>query len=405
MADFSRGFRACFLLGLALLSIGAEFALPAAAGGLVRETIFDVTKYGARPDTRKESSMAFVRAWNAACKSNGPARLLVPRGDFVTAEVILQGPCKAKPLTLEIQGNILASTDLSLFTSGAWITIDDIDGLEVLGGGTINGRGEAVWKFSGKHNSGPLLPASLLYSKVKNVVMHHINFVNSKGIHSKVTDSSNVAFSFIKITAPGKSPNTDGCHISNSTNVNFTDSTIGTGDDCISIGHGTSKILVARINCGPGHGISVGSLGKRMDEEDVKGVTVINCTLTRTTNGARIKTYHASPQIQASSIYFQDLVLNDVKNPVVIDQHYNSKKREPSKVKISDVHFRNIRGTTISQVPILLNCSRTFPCEGIELANINLAASGPIGPLTSACSNAKFILRGHLNPPGPTGCV
>lgn len=64
-----------------------------------------------------------------------------------------------------------------------------------------------------------------------------------------MTDSSNVAFSFIRITAPGKSVNTHGCHFSSSTNVNITDSTTGTGDDCISVGHGTSKILIARFNC------------------------------------------------------------------------------------------------------------------------------------------------------------
>ncbi|KAL2535522.1 Exopolygalacturonase [Forsythia ovata] len=408
MADFPRGFKSCFLLGLAILSIGAECAPPAAPSGLGRETIFDVTKYGAKPDGRKENSMAFIRAWNAACKSSGPARLLVPQGDFVSAEMILQGPCTAaKPITIEIKGNLLASTDPSLFTSEGWITLDAIDGLVVTGGGTINGRGEAAWKLMGsKNEGGPLLPVSLLYKKVTNAVMHHVNFVNSKGFHSKVTDSSNVAFSFIKITAPGKSPNTDGCHISSSSNVNVTDSNIGTGDDCISVGQGTSNILIARINCGPGHGISIGSLGKRPDEKDVKGVTVINCTLTGTTNGARIKTYHASPQIQASAIFYQDIVLNDVRNPIIIDQHYNSKKtREPSKVKISDVHFRNIRGTTVSKVPVLLNCSRTFPCEGIELADINLTPSAGIGQLTSACSNAKYILRGKQNPPGPTGCA
>ncbi|KAL2510521.1 Exopolygalacturonase [Abeliophyllum distichum] len=386
MADFPRGFKACFLLGFALLSIGAECANPAAPSGLGHETIFDVTKYGAKPDGRKENSMAIIRAWNAACKSSGPARLLVPQGDFVAAEIILQGPCTAaKPITIDIKGNLSAIT----------------------GGGTINGRGEATWNLSGsKNEGGPLLPVSLLYKKVTNVVMHHVNFVNSKGFHSKVTDSSNVAFSYIKITAPGKSPNTDGCHISSSSNVNITDSTIGTGDDCISIGQGTSKILIARIHCGPGHGISVGSLGKRPEEKDVKGVTVTNCTLTGTTNGARIKTYHASPQIQASAIIYQDIVLNDVKNPIIIDQHYNSKKtQEPSKVKISDVHFRNIRGTTVSTISVSLNCSRTFPCEGIELADINLTPSAGIGKLTSACSNAKYILRGKLNPPGPTGCA
>lgn len=71
----------------------------------------------------------------------------------------------------------------------------------------------------------------------------------------------------------------------------------------------------------------MGSLGKRPDETNLKGITIINCTLTRTTNGARIKTYHGSPLMEASSIYFQDLVMHQVENPIIIDQHYDSKRK------------------------------------------------------------------------------
>lgn len=85
--------------------------------------------------------------------------------------------------------------------------------------------------------------------------MENINFVDSMGFHAKVTDSHDVSVSLVTITAPGDSPNTDGIHLSNATNTKITDSTIGSGDDCISIGHGSVDILVDNIACGPGHGI------------------------------------------------------------------------------------------------------------------------------------------------------
>lgn len=102
------------------------------------------------------------------------------------------------------------------------------------------------------------LVQSLTFKKVKNSEMHDVNFVDSMGFHSKVADSENIKISKLKISAPGDSPNTDGMHISCSTNVNVTDSIIGTGDDCVSIGHGTTDILVSGITCGPGHGIRSG---------------------------------------------------------------------------------------------------------------------------------------------------
>lgn len=77
--------------------------------------------------------------------------------------------------------------------------------------------------------------------------------------------------------------------------------------------------------------VSVGSLGKRIGETDVKRVTVTNCTLTNTTNGVRIKTYRESPSLMASNITFDDIIMNDVHNPIVIDQNYASRtKREVS---------------------------------------------------------------------------
>lgn len=79
--------------------------------------------------------------------------------------------------------------------------------------------------------------------------------MDSKGVHLKITDSNDITVSNIKIIAPPTSPNTDGIHISTAGNINITDTNIGTGDDCISVGHGTTEIYVSNVNCGPGHGI------------------------------------------------------------------------------------------------------------------------------------------------------
>ncbi|KAL8481460.1 hypothetical protein ACS0TY_027824 [Phlomoides rotata] len=126
--------------------------------------------------------------------------------------------------------------------------------------------------------------------------------------------------------------------------VKVSRNSIRTGDDCISIGQGSINVTITKIRCGPGHGFSVGSLGKLADEKDVQGVIVKNCSLTGTMNvqdvsSFRIKTYPASSPSKASGMLFQDIVIQDVKNPIIIDQHYGSRSSMPSMVNVSDIYI------------------------------------------------------------------
>ncbi|XP_020416298.1 polygalacturonase-like [Prunus persica] len=171
--------------------------------------------------------------------------------------------------------------------------------------------------------------------------------------------------------------NTDGIHIGRSTGINITATTIGTGDDCISIGDGTKDLTVTNVTCRPGHDIAIGSLGRYPEEEPVSGINIQKCTLTDTTNGVRIKTWPASPKDStASDIHFEDITMVNVGNPILIDKEYcpwnECKKGVPSKVKISNVSFKNIKGTCTDPVAVKLACSPGLPCENVELSDIDL---------------------------------
>lgn len=149
----------------------------------------------------------------------------------------------------------------------------------------------------------------------------------------QIFESRDITLDSIRISAPGDSPNTDGIHIADSTNIQVSNSVIGTGDDCISIGPGCTNLTISNVLCGPGHGISIGSLGKNANEKDVSGLTVRKCTFTGTTNGLRIKTWPSSPsRLMATGFVFEDIIMNNVYNPIIIDQNYCPYANCPEKV-------------------------------------------------------------------------
>lgn len=164
---------------------------------------------------------------------------------------------------------------------------------------------------------------NLRFNFITNSRIEYITTKDSKNFHVNVLGCTNVAFHHFTVSAPKESINTDGIHIGRSTGISIIDSTIKTGDDCISIGDGTKNLNVTNVTCGPGHGISIGSLGRYQKEEPVSGITIKNCTLTDTQNGVRIKTWPASPSAgTASDIHFEDIIMVNVGNPILIDQEY-----------------------------------------------------------------------------------
>ncbi|XP_020251207.1 polygalacturonase-like [Asparagus officinalis] len=248
-----------------------------------------------------------------------------------------------------------------------------------------------------------LFQQTMSLSFVTNSAITGITSLNSKFFHVNMFGCSNIDIHSITITAPGDSPNTDGIHMGASSNIIITNSTIGTGDDCVSVGSGTTNVTVSGVTCGPGHGISVGSLGKDEDKGDVVGFNVRNSKLSGTANGIRIKTWQGKKDaknvepMMVSGFTFDDVVMENVMNPIIIDQEYcpyaSCVESEPSRVQIKDIKFNNIRGTSSSAEVIKLRCSKTHPCEGLELKNIQLQYIGNDKALkeTATCENVKVV--------------
>ncbi|MBA0764891.1 hypothetical protein Gotri_014172 [Gossypium trilobum] len=371
---------------------------------------FNVLDYGAKPDGKTDTSINFRRTFEAACNFHGDAMMVIPEGEFLMGPVLFSGPCSNPSLLIiQVNGIVKAQSNMAYYRGGGddtdWITFQAIDGLIVSGRGTFHGQGSQVWGFNdcARKSNCVRLPATLKFIKVTDAIIRGIKSIDPKGFHIMISMSRNFRIFSVDLQAPGDSPNTDGIHMSKSDLVKISKTVIATGDDCVSMIHGSTNISIKKVICGPGHGFSIGSLGHYDDEADVSGIIVKNCSLRETDNGVRIKTYKTDSPSKASGIIFQDLIMTRVRNPIIIDQEYgNTKYSQPSKVRISDVHYINIRGTSASKVAVDLLCSASNPCQGIHLDNVNLQYDGPPNddmPFSSNCRNARVAYHGFQSPP------
>lgn len=132
-----------------------------------------------------------------------------------------------------------------------------------------------------------------------------------------------------------------------------------------------------------------------------------NSIINGTTDGLRIKTYAKSVSaISVSNFLYDNIQMVNVANPIVIDQQYcpngqcDSPGKYESHVQIRDVTYNKIWGTSTSQAALNMQCSKTFPCQGVELSNINLKYNGGDGSAMALCENVGGSVRGKIVPAG-----
>ncbi|TYH89753.1 hypothetical protein ES332_A13G004400v1 [Gossypium tomentosum] len=351
MMKLTRPFHGIILILFVMLAINSTSAT----------TKYNVLSFGAKPNGKTDSTKAFLMAWEAACSSADSTMIYVPKGRYLLGSMAFKGGCKSPQITFRIDGTLVAPQDYRLLgKSTDWLSFEGVNGVSILGG-ALDAKGPSLWACKASHS----------------------NF---------------------RIIAAGDSPNTDGIHVQLSKNVNIIKCSIKTGDDCISIGPGTKNLWVEQVTCGPGHGISIGSLAKDLKEEGVQNVTIRKTIFIGTQNGLRIKSWARPSTGFVQGVRFMDSLMVNVQNPIVIDQNYCPHNlncpNQVSGIKIKDIVYEGIRGTSSTQVAIKFDCSPKNPCTGIRLQNVNLSYLNK--PAQSSCSN----VRGKaLNLVRPESCL
>ncbi|KAM4132851.1 hypothetical protein ACJW30_01G283500 [Castanea mollissima] len=346
--------------------------------------VYNVVDYGAVGDGLVDDTKAFMDAWKATCKSSMSSPTMhVPQGmTFLLQPLTFNGNCKSNNITVQIDGTIIAPSDPSAWKCpddkcDIWIEFHDFKGLLIRGSGGSN-----------------------------NVHIDGLTFEDSPKMHIAFERSEWVNATSLTIQAPKHSPNTDGIHIQHSKNIIIYNTSIGTGDDCISIGDGSSHINISNIDCGPGHGISIGSLGKDGKHETVEFVHVKDVSFTGTTNGARIKTWQGGKG-HARNITFEHITSIDSARPIIIDQYHCDHKvhkhcgNQTSAVRVSNIVYDQIYGTSDKEIAVEFSCSKSVPCYNIVMRNISLHSTEDGTQTSSICQNVRGLRNGDIIPDVP----
>ncbi|KAJ6334339.1 hypothetical protein OIU78_011267 [Salix suchowensis] len=363
-------------------------ANPPDGSGYNSSAVFDVRDFGAIGDGIIDDTDAFKMAWDAACNQVDSAVILVPSGfDFMIQSTIFTGPCH-DGLVFQVDGTLMPPDGPDSWpkknSRRQWLVFYRINEMSLQGGGVINARGEKWWDLpckphkgiNGTTMPGPCdSPTAIRFFMSSNLTIQGLKIKNSPQFNFRFDSCRNVHVESIRITAPALSPNTDGIHIENTNGVGIYNSVISNGDDCISIGSGCFDVDIKNITCGPGHGISIGSLGNHNSRACVSNITVRDSVIRVSDNGVRIKTWQGGSGA-VSGITFSNIHMDNVRNPIIIDQFYCLTKRcsnQTSAVSVSQVLYENIRGTyNIRSPPMHFACSDSLPCTNITLSDVEL---------------------------------
>ncbi|XP_073009210.1 polygalacturonase At1g48100-like [Typha latifolia] len=375
--------------------------------------VFNVRDFGALGNGNSDDTQAFRAAWKTACAVES-AVLLVPDGVFMVTSTIFSGPCQ-RGLVFQVDGVLMPPDGPDCWPASdsrrQWIVFYRADGMTLRGEGTIEGNGEEWWNLPCKPHRGPNgstlpgpcdSPALIRFFMSYNVTVKDLRIENSPQFHIKFDGCEGVHIEGLSINSPAFSPNTDGIHIENTKSVAIYNSVIRNGDDCISIGPGCSHAIIENVTCGPGHGISIGSLGVHNSQACVSNITVRNARIKNSDNGVRIKTWQGGTG-SVSSISFENILMDNVRNCIMIDQYYCLSKQcmnQTSAVYVSDVSYTNIKGTyDVKSPPIHFACSDTIACTDITMSEVELLPFEGEMVDDPFCWNAYGVLQTLTIPP------
>ncbi|GJN76460.1 glycoside hydrolase family 28 [Purpureocillium lilacinum] len=263
--------------------------------------------------------------------------------------------------------------------------------------GTLDGNGQVWYDWAKSEGNLPRRPMNINFDKLTNSSVKRMRFVQSQMWTMAITNSKNVQMDDIYVSSVSNSKwntlNTDGCDTIWSDSITFRRWYVRNGDDAIATKMDSSNIRVYDSVFEDGQGVAIGSLAQYDKRYDfVRGFYARNITLRNTAHVSYIKTWAGVSRGyppngggggvgEAKDIVMENIVIERLRQQPFFSwqcENYSGwagKDCNSSKFKISNVAWRNVRGTVINDVKEAgsFQCSSAAGgCDNIEATNIDI---------------------------------
>ncbi|KAL0583580.1 hypothetical protein ABG067_006499 [Albugo candida] len=251
------------------------------------------------------------------------------------------------------------------------------------GDNSFDGNGACYWEK--KKAGGKKKPKFFLLHLVDSHV-ENLTVLNAPIHVFMISNCQNTLFNNIKIdnrAGDGLASNTDGFHVTESTDIVIRDCFVYNQDDCFTATSG-KNITFTESTCEKGNGVSLGSIGNKATN-DVSDVSLSNITIKNSLNGFRIKTV-LNAVGSVSNVKVSDLILMNITDfGIVVRQDYldakgNVPKRIPTNgVTITNLTITNIYGTVSPTGQRTLEYCGTTSCSRWNWSNIHIQGGSEEG--------------------------
>ncbi|KAI2473363.1 glycoside hydrolase family 28 protein [Annulohypoxylon bovei var. microspora] len=254
-------------------------------------------------------------------------------------------------------------------------------------GHVINGNGPKWWDGKGS-NGGKTKPKFFYAHKMISSTISGLNVKNTPVQGFSINGASDLTLTGITIdNSAGDSAgghNTDAFDVGSSDGVKIINANVKNQDDCLAINSG-SNIEFTGGTCSGGHGLSIGSVGGRSNN-DVSNVVISNSKISNSQNGVRIKTvYKATGSV--NNVTYSGITLSNITSyGIVIEQDYENGSptgTATTGVPITDLTIKNVKGSVASSATDIYILCGSGSCSDWTWSGVSITG----GKTSTKCSH------------------